>query len=475
MTNARARILWTSFALIVVVSGTFLAIWFAKGYRPSRQNLASGNGLLVTNSQPTGARVLIDGRFTSATDTTLYLDPGTYDVEMIKDGYFPWRKSLKIEQELVTQANARLFPRAPSLSSLTFSGAINLLPSPDGQKLLMYTASASATNKNGYYVLDLTDNLLAGQRSPRQVSLASTNFPPDTTKTVWSPNSSQLLLISPKRAVLIDPGKSNDLDTLADVSAQLPTIFSQWEEEMYQRDRARLSKFPDYIQYIATSSAVNVYFSPDEDRLLYTANRVFTVPDRLQPPKASSNSQPQARTTVVGGIYVYDRDEDRQFQLGLDNDFLKSLNTPTPTPQPTIKKSRLVTTVVPAPSVEQPKHLLSDDLWRSQPLRLSASPSAFLRLQGKTVAETIRNFRNYHTPLFTHGYQWFPTSRHILKYDTAGITVEEYDGTNPVVIYAGPFNPAFVYPWPNGSRVLMVTNFGQGTNVPENLYAIELR
>jgi len=76
MTNARSRILWTLFAIIAIVSGTLIAIRFAQGYRPSRDTLVAGNGLLVANSTPKGARVIINDRFTTATDDTLYLDPG---------------------------------------------------------------------------------------------------------------------------------------------------------------------------------------------------------------------------------------------------------------------------------------------------------------------------------------------------------------------------------------------------------------
>lgn len=472
MSNTRGRIFWTVFAFVIILIGTTVVIRFAKGYRPSRENLVDGNGLLVANSSPTGARISVDGRFTSATNDTLYLAPGTYDVEIAKDGYTPWKKRLSVEKELVTQANALLFPIAPSLTPLTFAGAKNITPSPDGQRLAFYTASASATNKNGFYLQELTDNPLALQRTPKQFAEPSALFPADTTTMVWSPNSSQLLLISEKRAVLVDPSRLSRLDDAADVSLQLNTIFSQWEEEMYLRDRERLAKFPPFIQEVATASAVNAYFSPDEERLLYTATNTFTIPDTLLPAKPGSSTQAQERTTIPGGIYVYDRDEDRQFRVGTDDTFF-SILTASPSPSPAPRNRRITQQPVQKAPVLQ-KHLLAVDL-AGPATRLAASPSAFMKLRGETALATAKNFLIYHSPLYSHGVQWFPTSLHLLTVDPSSITITESDGTNAVKVYSGPFDTHFVYPWPNGSRVIMVTNFSAGAMAPANLYTIELR
>jgi len=493
MTNSRRRFLWTAFASLVVIAGTAIAINFAKGYRFSRDSIVAGNGLLVVNSDPKGARVLVNDRFLTATDDTLYLDPGEYQVEIQKDGYFPWKKDVVVEQEVVTQANALLFPTAPGLAPITLSGASQPAPSPDGQKLAYYTASSSAQTKNGYYVLELVDNPLAFQRGPRQVSRSSDLFPPEETQMIWSPDSTQILLVSPRKAVLIDPSRLNEVDEQTDISFQLSTIFSQWEEEMYQRDRERLVKFPLEIQRVATASAVNVYFSPDEKRLMYTATEEFNLPANLLPAKPGSNNQPESRQTKIGNIYIYDRDEDKQFWLGEDTQYLSwtqqggelpsmqlpinseandqtnnaQLNQPSQPESDQAEES--------ATAFNPQKQLLSSDLFRSQPLNLKASPSAFTRLQRDNIDKTILNFRTYHSPLYTHRYQWFPNSWHILYHDDTSLTLREYDGTNIVRVFSGPFDTGFVYPWPNGSRLIIRTNLNQGNDVPINLYTINLK
>ncbi|MCD8484824.1 PEGA domain-containing protein [Candidatus Woesebacteria bacterium] len=501
MTNARSRILWTLFAVVSIVSGTLIAIRFAQGYRPSRDRLVAGNGLLVVNSTPKGARVFINDRFTTATDDTLYLDPGEYTVSIQKDGYFTWNKTVQVEQELVTQANALLFPTAPSLSPLTFSGAEHLAPSPDGQRIAFYSASSSAQTKNGYYVHELSDNPLAFQRGSRQIAQVSELFPAEETQMLWSPNSSQLILISPYKAVLLDPSRLNDLNELTDISFQLNTILSQWEEEMYLRDRERLAVFPAEIQQIATQSAVNVYFSPDEEKVLYTATESFTLAENILPSKPASNTQPQERTTEIGGIYIYDRKEDRQFRIGTDEQYLTALATKNADADQTSNAVETTTTQhsttvdqldlrtlngddavagdtdsVQEPQFNPQKVLLANDLYQ-RPVSLESSPSAFQRLQDADgdIDRTIISFKTYHSPLFSHGFQWFPNSYHIITHDATGITITEYDNTNAVRIYSGPFENSFVYPWPNGSRLIIQTNFNQGTSVPINLYTIDLK
>ena len=153
--NRKTIYTFVSAAIILVCSA--VAIQYAKGnLRVTDEGFVQGTGLLAANSFPTGAEVHIDDKLVTASDDTIYLEPGHYDIEIIKDGYAPWKKRVMIEKELVTQTNAQLFPLAPSLSTLTFSGVTNLQPSPDGEKIVYYSASASAQKKNGLYVLDLT-------------------------------------------------------------------------------------------------------------------------------------------------------------------------------------------------------------------------------------------------------------------------------------------------------------------------------
>ncbi len=438
------RFIYTLISAIIIIIGTILAIQYAKGnLRITKDGFIQGTGLLAANSFPTASEVFIDDRFITATDDTVYLEPGEYNIKIKKNGYNSWSKDIKIEKELVVQTNATLFPKAPSLNTLTFSGAENISPSPNGQQIIFYSNSNSSTKKNGLYILELSNNPLSFQKEAKQISDNPLDFNLKDAKFIWSPNSNEVMLITNNHEVLLDVSKMNLLNTLQDTSYKQKQILSEWEEEMYLREQESLSKFPEEIVYLATTSAKNVYISPDKKRLLYTATEVFTLPATLKATIPVTSSQPEERTTVVNGVYVYDREENKNFRVS--------------TQQET--------------AVEKYKTLLTTNLLTEQ--TTDATHSAFTSLQATTSAQTADNFSIYHTPLFSHAMQWFPDSKHLIYIQDSSIKIMEYDSTNQTSIYSGPFVENFVYPWPNGDRLVILTSFSP--NTPNNLYAVELK
>lgn len=424
-----------------------MAIQYAQGrFRVSTDGIVQGTGLLSATSDPKGAQIIIDGRLVSATDDTIYLEPDEYTVEIAKDGYHTWKKLITIEPELVTSTNARLFPIAPSLSPLTFTGVNRLSPSPDGQKIAYYVASQSATQKNGWYVLDLNNTLPFPQtRNAKQVLIENQRYQTEQAQLIWSPDSSEILFITPKKDVVVSVNSTGDMDQLPDTAFSRKQTLSLWEEEMYLRERQFLAEFPPEIMHIATASAKNVYFSPDKKMLLYTATQSAVLPDKLLPQLPAANSQPQSRELTPETIYVYDREEDRNFAVGTD-----------------VQPERAS------------KFLLATDLYNLVPLTFQASPSAFTRMQAATTsAELAAMFNRYHSSLYTNTYQWLPDSRHLLFSTQDTIRTKEYDNTNEIALYNGPFTSDFFYPWPDGSRIMITAAFS--VTAPPNLYGIELR
>jgi hypothetical protein len=70
--------------------------------------------------------------------------------------------------------------------------------------------------------------------------------------------------------------------------------------------------------------------------------------------------------------------------------------------------------------------------------------------------------------------QWFPDSNHLIVIKDKKIIIMEADGTNSTTIYAGPFIDNYVFPWPNASKIVILTNFNN-PGVPPNLYTIGLK
>lgn len=439
------RVAWTVAAAVFIISTSILAIHYARGnLRLTRSGFIPQSGLLAANSFPNGAEIIIDDRLVSATDDTVYLEPGTYQVKIEKPGYWPWQKTLQIEPELVTQTNAQLFPIAPSLNPLSFNGVQQPLPSPDGQKIAfkVATSSGSLQNQTGLYVLELTTNPLGNLRQPRQIAFDSQQaFAFGEAKLIWSPDSNQLMVLTPQKEVLLEVDQRSDVATQPDISFQRRQLLTEWEEEMYLRERQFLARFPDEIIQIATSSARNVYISPDKKRLTYTPTTSLSLPENLVPPVLAKNTQPQTRQLEPDTVYLYDREEDTNYLVGPDTS-------------------------------EVFKQLLADDLYSRRARDPVASPSAFTTLQATDSAELAQNFAQYHSALYSHGWQWFTDSKHLVYLQEGQIWIKGYDNANPINLYAGPFYNDFVFPWPDGSRLIIQTTFNP--ELPFNLYGLEL-
>lgn len=447
------RLIITLGSASFILLGTLIAIQVAKGYRPTKEGTLKGTGLLALNSDPKGALVYIDGELIQTlTDSTITLNPGNYLVEITMEGFSRWSKNLRIDKELVTATNAELFRTVPSLNPLTFSGAANLIPSPDGQKIAFAIASPSAQLKAGLYILELSDRNTLFSKTTRLVAQNPKNLDFTQAKILWSPDSNQLLASFPSVNYLLNPNQTTNPQDLVDASSQLTYLLTNWEQEITNREKQLLSSLPEAMIEIATQSAKNLYFSPDSEKLLYTAIASAQIPEGLTPPLPVRNSQPENRNLEAGNLYVYDIKEDQNFLL-LDTTRFKFGQDFT--------KIALITELFPS-------------RFFSREEEATSSASLLLR-DSSSLAQTIENFRGQYSSFPFTAYQWFPTSRHILIHLEGSVAVIEYDGTNLINLFSGVSVNNFIYPWPNGHKLVIHTNLTQNPLLPPNLYAINLK
>lgn len=296
--------------LIVGFVGTIVS-FYARGYRFDFKNFtAKGviqfqpNGILVIKSEPDGSSVYIDSELKTATNTTLPLSPGTYDVEVRKDGYFTWYKRLVIEKEVVTQASISLFKNAPSLSPITFSGARNPVSSRDGTKIVY-------TDENGLWVMDTFTLPLGFSNEPKRVTDG------DLTNATYefSPDGRQILLNLSNSIFLLDSGSFISQSQRVNVASQKVSILAGWAKEKITKDESLIRNLPPELTDILQRKTSDFNFSPDEQMILYTASSSGTLPDNLIPQLPGASTQKQERQVQPGHTYVYDIKEDRNFLI----------------------------------------------------------------------------------------------------------------------------------------------------------------
>ena len=307
----------------IVVCGTLLISIFARGYRLDTNNGAfklKVTGLLSATSKPKSASVYVDDLLVTATDDTLNLSPGNYKIKIIKDGYLPWEKNIKIQPELVYQTDAQLFRSSPDLKLITEGEIINPVVSPDFTKIVYAIASTSATSKeNGLYLLELTElPLLMSKSTQRLLSLNSTYLDWSKYSFQFSPNSKQILASSKTNpnVYLFSLDQSLNSQNLLDVSSRLPQIMKDWKISQDQITQNKLEKLPlELTSVIATDSAI-ISFNSTEDKILYQASSSAQLLTHLPTPPLTQSTQTQQRDLQEGFYYVYDIKDDTNFLIG---------------------------------------------------------------------------------------------------------------------------------------------------------------
>lgn len=411
MERSRGSALISILVLIFLTIGTILAILYAKGYRFNALNLFQGKpslsktGLLVVTSTPNGASVDINHNLTSATDNTIDLLPGKYTVSIHKEGYFPWEKDVYVTKELVTKADALLFPVAPKLESITTTGVESPVIDPSHTKIAYIVASQSAV-KNGIYVYDMNSRSVLSLQSATKQIVNDTLSKFSESEISWSPDGEQIIAtisgtIGPS-TYLLEVNQLNDKPR--NVTAILPSIQAQFDTDRQEKAASQVIGLKPALKKMISQNFGIVAWAPDDTKILYVASVSADLPLIIKPRLLGLDTLYERRDIKKGGLYVYDIKEDRNTKI-IDA-------TP-------------------------------DDCWTSP-------DSCSLPIS------------------------WFPDSSHLVMVENKQIHIVEYDGSNNTTVYAGPFIKDSAFSWPDGSRLVILTDLNNSSILP-NLYTISLK
>lgn len=315
----KKQILIPLFVLLFLVIATTGVILYGNGYRFGFDNGRpdiSGTGLLVATSVPDGAQVFINGHLTTATDNTINLAPKTYDVKIVKEGYFAWEKKITIKKELVSKADALLFPIAPKLESITNTGVQNPEIDPS-QTRIAFTVASQSARKNGIFILDMTTRrILTLQGSSLQIADDTVNLF-SKAKLSWSPDGTQLIAsISATNSTAFYLLSTNGFNqNPADVTETLTSVNATWQKQKEDKEKAQMDTLRSGLKKLVSENFKILSWAPDETKILYSASQSANLPLVIKPRLIGSNSTEEDRNIKKDSVYVYDIKEDKNYKV----------------------------------------------------------------------------------------------------------------------------------------------------------------
>lgn len=398
-TSNRRSLLIIFLVTFFILGSTYIISILARGYRFSLKNgfTLDPTGIISAVSRPKGASVYIDDKLITATDDTINLSPGIYNLKISKDGFIPWQKDITIKPETVYQADIQLFSAVPDLKPVTLTGAINPSANVNNTKIVYAVASASATKDNGLYLIESTGlpiSLIRGDS--RQLSANTLTIDWSEFTFTFSPNSRQILANHPTSKInyLLSLDTPISSQKLVDVTPKLKEIELEWKTQTSLIINTKLESLPKEIRpLVSTASAKDIQLSSGEDKILYLAQIDGDIKASLITPPPAQSTQTQDRQVKTDNYYIYDIKDDTNFLIG--------------------SKENLI------------------------------------------------------------NLSWIPNSNNLVFVQDKNLKVVDYDGTNQQTIFTSNFDPNCVYPWIDGSKIIILTS--PYPTAPQNLYAISVR
>jgi hypothetical protein len=164
----------------------------------------------------------------------------------------------------------------------------------------------------GLWIIETINLPLGFNRDPHRI----TDGDLTTAKYEFSPDAREILLTTQTGAAyLLDISDFTPQAARANISAQLATTRLEWEQIRSTRAKAKIAPLPDEIENVLASSVRDLIFSPDENRILYTATQSATIPEGVVRQLPGSSTQKQDRQIAPENKYVYDVREDRNFKV----------------------------------------------------------------------------------------------------------------------------------------------------------------
>jgi hypothetical protein len=184
MTKKTRTILFAICVFLFVLTAPSV-IFYSQGYRLdfAAKKIVQTGGLYFKVA-PRSAQVYVNGKLKDTTSiftsSSLVenLMPKTYAVEISKDGYYSWQKTLEVKERRVTEAkNITLIPKIPELTKLPAT--------PAEIKSIVAEFTATATSSDGQKVIEADKHEIWISLPEEKEKIFLTRFSETVSKVFW--------------------------------------------------------------------------------------------------------------------------------------------------------------------------------------------------------------------------------------------------------------------------------------------------
>lgn len=424
------------FIFFIILVGV---IAYARGYRFNLEDGVTSTGILSVNSSPKPAKVYVNGELKGATDINLTLPFGQYTVEVKKDGYTSWEKTVSLKGEIVMSLDSKLFPKNPSLTPLTNLGIVKAIPVGTTDKIILFSQTGDI-EKDGIYLFEAAQRTIA-IFPPLKPLLLKTLLPESinlaTASIDYSANYREAILTfeEDENEVSYLISLENETTELFDITSSKNNVLAAWNAEKNEEMMKVIETLPKELITIATDTFQIIAVSPNEKRIMYRAKTNSSLPLVLDPPLIGANQTQEERNLVAGGIYIYDKKEDKNYRIPVEI---------------SVDEEEII-------DIEETNIEITDT---------DATTSAKSQLPQLWYPQVVSEILEY--------IQWYPTSDYIVVKESDHISVMQYDGDNKETVYAGPFENDFFMIAPDWN-LLVVINLNPQVNSVGDLYSVGIK
>ncbi|MEI6326965.1 MAG: PEGA domain-containing protein [Candidatus Roizmanbacteria bacterium] len=428
---------------IVFVALLVGIVGYARGYRLDVSNtVITSTGLVAVTSTPRSAKVYVNSELKGITDLSLNLSPGTYTFTVVKEGYFPWQKTIKLKGEIVQSLDAILYPVNSSLNPLTNIGIVKAIPiGTESDRIILFSdntpktqpeptplpepTSTADSSTAGIYVYDASRRVISFLPNLQRIisyDKIGPEIDPLGLEIVLSPDGKQMIVFTVENKtekktnsyrqyneyypqytppanftqallVNIDDTESTPLNITETVDSLMDAWTQTKDRQLNTLTNAMQVPLGEFFK--KTTHIIDI--SQDKTRILYQATASARLAPALKQPMIGSNQTVEVRETEKNTIYLYDIKEDKNYPIVMSSEAQK----------------------------------------QSLPIL-------------------------------------HPNSKNIIYNESKSISISDFDGKNKYKVYSGPFDPRF-FAISSDGRVFILTNLNPELTQFGDLYAIGIR